>query len=764
MGKANHQDTKHSKLRTVCLLALTCAAAAAAVLEPEWSTPLGGTVRSATVRPRPDGTEELWLMFDDGRLAVAGLTDTLRPAGRAPAGAVALCACRDSGYLYFACGDEMVVRDTAGRELRRLALVGLPPVDSIWCVGTVAERCRFVLWCGPRVYSATPEQGRMAALRLDGGFAPLWAALIDVTGTGEAELVATDGCRLAAWRLDGTRSLNAVWCAGGGQHRAAGRVGPALLGRLDVEHDEVAEFVVLTDRDGDGAALYDSLRCLAGPTLEEVWRVGAGNEQLPGRLAAVAASDIRVFVLGFEDERGAYVARLDEGGIRRALRWLGPPALVRPLDVATIGRWPLVVARVNDGADVLRAYPPSLGSEPQSPGYSGVRIHRLFALRLDRDTFPDLLVIRTSADAGMRVDAFRNGLGELEAQLQQALAELNAVTRRGGDEFALARAVRRVGLLRQEMDPGSTQTAFEEEQRRRARQARRQRATAVAGLALAGAALLLIGGIGLARSLRRERDLPHAQQAENAPLPVRAALSADLVALDHNFVSKGNDAGAIERLIEVRERHGLARDRDLARVVDAYEPHYSGVIERLIEDAPTMPLVATIERAARAALQARPLEIVEMSRSAYLGLARREGFRIVLVRSREYPDALRRMRLPSSARVEGIIEHVVVDHMRYAGQHAEIVLDYTVNTQWNRKVFVQLLSDSGRRVDFARRSGHLVSELDELASQLRGVVEVPGPDYEPGEPGEKLWLRFTDLVAVLEETRARLRAAGAETE
>ena len=35
-------------------------------------------MRSAAVCPRPDGTDELWLLFDDGRLAVAGLGDTLR--------------------------------------------------------------------------------------------------------------------------------------------------------------------------------------------------------------------------------------------------------------------------------------------------------------------------------------------------------------------------------------------------------------------------------------------------------------------------------------------------------------------------------------------------------------------------------------------------------------------------------------------------------------------------------------------------------------
>jgi len=78
--------------------------------------------------------------------------------------------------------------------------------------------------------------------------------------------------------------------------------------------------------------------------------------------------------------------------------------------------------------------------------------------------------------------------------------------------------------------------------------------------------------------------------------------------------------------------------------------------------------------------------------------------------------------------------------------------------QCNRKPVLHFLSDSGLRIEFGDRRGRLVSQSAELSSALRPAVEAPGPDYEPADPDERLWLRITDLTSVLEETRTRLRS------
>ncbi len=739
--------------RVLFPLVLFAAFARAASFSPAWSAPVPGTVRSAAVCPRPDSTEELWLLLSDGRLCAAGLADTLRAAGLAPAGATAIAACPDSGLLVFACPRELVARDRAGAVIWRRPLDPPLAADSAWCAGAR----HLVLWSGGAPHVVQLDAGRAAARRLDCGFVPRWARLADLNGEGTPELVASDGARLSVQYLTGARSLAAAWRAADPAALADQVAGPALFDAADIDSDGAVELTVLTDRSEvagpDGVPLYDSLRCLAGLTLEQAWCVGADGEALPGKLSAVAAASGRVYVVGTSD-RGAWAARIRPDGTVAALRWLEPRGAVHPLTLLPVGTRPAALLRGPGGADALHLLDWTMAGAAD-PASSGVRFARAAALRLDRDTFPDLLVIGAGPEGELRSAAFINGLGAVLAELEQARAALRTAPRR--DIWAARRILQRMNTLREELEPGSTRTADELAHLRRARRTHMAYRGAAVFLVLLGAALLAFSVIHF---IRRARSGRRARQVENAPLPVRAALAVDLVALDHNFVSKGNDTGAIERLIEVRERHGLGADRDLGQVADRFEPYYTDTIGRLVAGTPTLPLLSTIERAARAELRARPLEAIELSRPAYLALERREGFRIVLIRNREYPDALRRMRLLSSSGLQAIIEHIVVDHIRYARAHAEVVLEYTVNTQWNRKVFVQFVSDSERAVDFRRRDGHLVSELDELAARLPGVIDVPGPDYEPAEPGEKLWLRITDLVAVLEETRARLRGSG----
>jgi hypothetical protein len=275
-------------------------------------------------------------------------------------------------------------------------------------------------------------------------------------------------------------------------------------------------------------------------------------------------------------------------------------------------------------------------------------------------------------------------------------------------------------------------------------------AAALAIVAAATAALLLLGR----RARRQRRD--QCRLVERMPLSGRVALAVDLVAMDHNFVTKGNWPAAAERLRDIRDRAGLNRDVDLSRVGDQAEPHYSRVVGRLVDDSPTDPVLEFILTALR---RARPDATVEF-RPVSRGLVRDElsapGFRVLGIENREYPDIYARVRWFSSPKLRSVIEHLIVDHARYARARAVVLLDYTVSTQWNRRLDVSLYSDSVGSIDLGRTGGHLVSELRELCISLGPVVEIPPAGWRPHTPDEKLWLRTADLISVLEETRVRL--------
>lgn len=751
-GRSGHKAAFAKPLLTAAVLLVLTVPAPAGLLEPAWSAPVRSPVVSSAVIVGPDSTEVLWLLGADGRLASVSLNDTLRDEGPAPAGIRWLSGGGDSLFLFGR--DRLMVRGYSGPGRSTPFQPGVEP-DSVWWAGSADGVHRFVLWArGLPLMVTTAAPGAKPPPPI---FAPRWAT-VD-SSASEARLLGADEAGVFALRLDGIRMVRADWR----ERTAAGpepvRSPQQLLALFDIDSDDESELVVLTNPVGrageSGLVLFDTVRCLNARTMEQVWALEAGSAGQAG-LVAVAGFRDGLYCVG-QDSAGSFVIRVDAAGRRREAARLVPRERGMATGLLLLGQRPVVMLRLTD-SDALHVFSPILQGPAEAPGYSGCRILKYWPLNLNRDTFPDLAVLRTSVDAGMRLDLFLNGMGALEAELAAVLAELKAAAGRRNDVYAAARAARRAQLLRAELDPAGVMTELELRARQRAR--RRETLTFIAGgtLTVLGAALMVLGAVGWTR-LRRRRQR---RLVEQAPLRVRAGLAVGLVGMDHNFVSKGNTAGAFERLQELRSRYGLEHDAGLQQLTVDYQPHYVALIDRLINHTPTLRLVEAIERAARSAVGPRPLTVGEISRYAYQGAIHREGFRIVLLRNREFPDALQRMRLLASPRLEAILEHVVVDHFRYARSFAEIVIDYTVNTHWNRKAFIQFISDSDRTVDFRHRTGHLVSELDELATLLPGVLDVPASDYEPAEPGEKLWLRITDLVAVLEDTLTRLNESGQE--
>jgi hypothetical protein len=382
-------------------------------------------------------------------------------------------------------------------------------------------------------------------------------------------------------------------------------------------------------------------------------------------------------------------------------------------------------------------------------------------LRLDDDTFPDLLVLRTAADAPWRIDAFTNRLGLLARELDQARQALQrAALGRDGNE--VIRAIRRVDALASEIGPGPAATNPVTRPLDQYRLAvRRRNYITYAGVLLAFC--LAAGLLVLAVYITRRRAGPSSQQIENKPLPIRVALAAELVAVDHNFLSKGNTPAAIERLIETRNRLGLVHDRDLARLT--LEPAgpgpslcdiYTRAISRLIDSTPTITMLDLIEKTARSAPRGRDLETIELSQEEYRLRGPGRGFKLICVANREYPDIYRHLRVFANPELRSTIEHIILDHFRHADTWAVITLRYTVNTQWNRRLLIQLLSDSPHAIPIEDHRAHITSQLLELATLLRPAIEIPAADIPLADPHEKLWLKITDYISVLKETRARL--------
>jgi hypothetical protein len=467
-------------------------------------------------------------------------------------------------------------------------------------------------------------------------------------------------------------------------------------------------------------------------------------------------------VAGADRQGRGYIAALAPSGPARPQRFLPLPNRARIYALALLGDWPMPLVSTGHGPENLLICAPGLASaDDNSLNYSGARLLRVFPLRIDGDTFPDLVVVRTAADARWRIDVFSNQLGLLTVELEQARQTLQHAAL-GRDENEVLRAIRRVRALNRETGPDPAAPGQESRtlDRFRLMVRRRNIVTYVGALV----AFCLAAGLGvLAVIVTRGRARPSGRQIEDKPLPIRIALAAELVAVDHNFISKGNTPAALERLIETRNRHGLICDRDLgclARVPDdrgmSLRGIYTSAISRLIDATPTLPVLDFIETTARSAPRGRHMEALELSQEEYRGRARGPGTRLIAIVNRECPDYYRRLRLFADPELRGTLEHIILDHIRHAGTWADITLCYTVKTQWNRRLLIRLLSDSPHVIPLRDPRAHITSQLLELAARLGPAIETPRDDIPLTGPHEKLWLRITDYIAALEETRDRL--------
>ena len=764
-------------VRMLLVVGCLLASAHAGILTPEWSRPLTSPVISASRRSTESGTEELFLLLADRRVMVVSLLDSLTELGRAPEGTAALVALpgvrAGAGVPDGAAADantalllavrtrgapgscSIVAWNRRGQPLWEVPAPELRGIDSLVFIGWSEHRAELCAWQQGEPWLVLAGREQVSATRLNPGFIPIDALIVDLDRDRAPELVFFDGRQLAVYHLRQNRELRCRWPDShptGGQALVTSSARPLVACAV---FDSVPVLLVLT---GDTLRYIDHLT-----GVEKRWLAADSTSGLPGIPRSVCASGSAAYVAGEDRVGRSYLAALNAWGAAQPVLRLPLPGRSRVYELALLKNWPMPLIRTGHGAENILVYAPGLDSATRNaPGHSGTRLLRVLPLRIDRDTFPDLVVVRTAADARWRVDVFSNRLGIISVELEEARQALQraALGRDGND---VARGIRRVAELTAEIGPNPTASGPEARMLDQYRRAARRRSY----IALAGALLVLCLVSGLVVLVvfltRRRRPGTPGRQIEDKPLPTRYALAAELVAVDHNFMSKGNTPAAIERLIEIRGRHGLVRDRDLGRLAHAPEVRgtalrdiYTSTISRLIDATPTLPVLDFIETTARSAPRGRDLETLELSQEEYRRRVRGPGIRLITIVNHECPDCYRRLRLFADPEFRGTLEHIILDHLRHAGNWAEITLGYTVNTQWNRRLLIRLLSDSPHAIPLRDPRAHITSQLLELAARLGPAIETPRDDVPLAGPHEKLWLRITDYIAVLEEIRDRL--------
>lgn len=491
---------------------LPFSAAHAGVLVPEWSRPLDAEVVSTAVGANTFNTEHLFLLLADGRVLAVSAVDSLREVGRAPKGATALVslptaprgasdialiiAVRTPGACNF------VAWNRNGQQLWRAAIPGMAGIDSLFFVGEGENRAEFCAWQRGEpwliVVSKKLWQYSASAVRLKPGFVPRDALFADFDRDDVPELVFFDGRRLDVYHPQQGRELRCQW------------PGPQLAGRISrpliacAVFDSAPVLLVVTG---------DTLRYVDALTGDQKRRFGPNPASgLPGPPAAVVASGPTAYVAGTDRQGHCYVAKLATEGPDRPRMTLPLPVGGRVKALAFLKDWPMLQVSTGYGPEKLLICAPGLaGTADNSPGYSGVRFLRVVQLRIDEDTFPDLVVLRMAADARWRIDVFANRAGQLAEQLQQARRALLRAAL-GQNDNMVRRAVRRVRELERETGSGEAGRGPSVLDRVRATVRRRNSLTLVGALVV----VLVSGGLGLLALYSLRRRAAPGQQIENS--------------------------------------------------------------------------------------------------------------------------------------------------------------------------------------------------------------------------------------------------------
>lgn len=256
----------------------------------------------------------------------------------------------------------------------------------------------------------------------------------------------------------------------------------------------------------------------------------------------------------------------------------------------------------------------------------------------------------------------------------------------------------------------------------------------------------------------------HRPEAPKLRRPVRDlwAICSEIISIDHVFVAKGNQTGAISRIREVRDRFDLGDDPDLCQVESELEPYYSQFVYRLVHEPESVEFVPWLIATSRTLPMKRGgLNVVALTRPQFgerLKGGRFVGNWLVKIHNWDCPDIYDRFRLHYEPRAARYFEHWFADNLRHALTWSALVLEYAVNTAWNRKLTVHFFSDGPTRVDLDRAKSNLAAQVRELSNDYAGFVEFSKNTPELADH-EKFWVRGWDFISILEDIIRRQAAA-----
>lgn len=233
---------------------------------------------------------------------------------------------------------------------------------------------------------------------------------------------------------------------------------------------------------------------------------------------------------------------------------------------------------------------------------------------------------------------------------------------------------------------------------------------------------------------------------ENRSLPQLIKIIGDLVALNHNYLMKGNFLGAQNRIKKISEDFKLVEE-EVLYLKETLEPkffmeNYLSLLKKIFDNKNIVNLITYLKEINKSLEKKMVFQKVNSFEiEEYL---KKEGYYLLQVYDPFIGEDNESYKVFLDKKIENFLIHLITDHLKYAGKKAVIILEKKVITDWQKKIILHFYSDAESEIDLEK--GHLAEEIREIKNNYFEYLNInKGFQLE-----EKLVLIFSDLIGIIE--------------
>jgi hypothetical protein len=233
---------------------------------------------------------------------------------------------------------------------------------------------------------------------------------------------------------------------------------------------------------------------------------------------------------------------------------------------------------------------------------------------------------------------------------------------------------------------------------------------------------------------------------ENRSLPQIGKIAEDLIALNHNYLLKGNLIGAQNAVKKIIEEFKLVEE-EFFYLKTTLEPkfftkNYLTILKKLLNNKNIKNLREIIEEIIHNISQ--KIVFSKIKNFEINQFLEREGYYFLEIYDPFSSEENLDYQIFLDNKLINFLTHLIIDHFRYARKKAIIALEKRIITDWQRKMVLTFYSDAETTVNF--ENGHLAEEVREIKEDYFYYLQILlGKRTE-----EKLVLIFSDLIGIIE--------------